>query len=216
MTSDSTIEVDYASGYVPAVNRPLVIVLQGPSGVGKDSVVDRLREKTGLHRATSSTSRTPRPDEVDGDHYHFLTEAEFMRRVEAGEFAEWARVFGDLKGLERYEIEGPLARGEDVIIRTDVQGARTWRQTLEGATFVFLGAEDPAALRRRLKGRKTEDPASLARRLAEFDAEMAGAAESDYVVINHHGRLDEAVAEIEAIIERERANPERPQPKLVA
>ena len=195
--------------------RPIVLVLQGPTGVGKDSVVDRLRARTGIHRATSSTSRKPRPDETNGDHYHFLTETEFMERVAAGRFAEWARVFGDLKGLERREIEGPLARGEDVIIRTDVQGARTWRRKLAGATFVFLGAEHPEALKKRLIDRNTEDAESLARRLEELDAEMAGMAESDHVVINHHGKIEAAVEEIEAIMARERTNPDRPAPRFV-
>ena len=87
--------------------RPLVIVLHGPSGVGKDSVIDLLRERTGIHRATSSTDRAPREDERDGNHYHFLTRARFEEKIRNGEFAEYAEVYGDLKGLEKREIEGP-------------------------------------------------------------------------------------------------------------
>ncbi|GIW17230.1 guanylate kinase [Tepidiforma sp.] len=196
--------------------KPLVIVLHGPSGVGKDSVIDRLRERLGIHRATSSTTRPPRPGEIDGVHYHFLTETEFRRKIEAGEFAEWADVYGDLKGVERREIEPFLASGQDVIIRTDVQGARTWRRKLEGAVFIFLTAEDREVLRARLAARGSEDPQSLARRLAELEEELADIPNNDYVVINRHGQLEQAVDEIAGIIARERCNPDRPPARLIA
>lgn len=195
--------------------RPLVIVLHGPSGVGKDSVIDLLRERTGIHRATSSTSRRPRENERDGNHYHFLSAIEFERKINAGAFAEWAKVYSDYKGLERAELEGPLARGEDVIIRTDVQGAQTWRKRLEGAIFVFLMAEDREALRARLIGRGSEDSVSIERRIAELEAELDDIENNDYIVYNRHGELTDAVREIEGIIERERRNPSRPAARLI-
>jgi len=194
--------------------KPIVLVLHGPSGVGKDSVIDRLRERTGIHRATSTTSRAPREDEVDGVHYHFVTEREFERRMARGHFAEYARVYGQWKGVGRDEIEGPLSRGQDVIIRTDVQGARTWRDLLEHAVFIFLMAEDREALRARLIGRGTEDAADLQARLDELEAELADIPNNDYTVINRHGGIEDAVSEVEAIIERERANGARPAPRL--
>ncbi|MFN0147479.1 MAG: guanylate kinase [Dehalococcoidia bacterium] len=194
--------------------RPLVIVLHGPSGVGKDSVIDALRARTGIHRATSSTSRLRRTDEEDGNHYHFLTREEFEGKREAGDFVESALVYGDWKGLERAEILGPLAEGRDVIIRTDVQGARTWREKIEGAVFIFLTAEDRDALRARLVGRGSEDETSVARRIAELEDELADIDNNDYVVVNHHLGLDQTVSEVEEIIERERHNPERPLPRL--
>ena len=194
--------------------RPLIIVLHGPSGVGKDSVIDSLRKRTGIKRATSSTSRLPREDEANGDHYHFMTKRQFEKKIKHGDFAEWALVYGDYKGLERAELVGPLSRGEDVIIRTDVQGARTWREKLEGAIFIFLMAEDRETVRARLIGRGSESSAAVAMRAAELEAELADIENNDYVVHNRHGELDSAVSEIERIIERERHNPERPAARL--
>lgn len=189
--------------------RPLVIVLHGPSGVGKDTVIDMLRERTGIHRATSSTSRLPRENEVDGNHYHFLSEIQFEQKIRAGEFAEWARVYDDYKGLERREVEQPLREGRDVIIRTDVQGARTWRERLEGAVFIFLMAEDREVLRSRLSSRGSEDAGSLARRIAELEEELADIENNDYVVYNRHGELEQAVTEIARIIAAEKEKPGR-------
>lgn len=196
--------------------KPVVLVLHGPSGVGKDTVIDRLRERTGIHRATSSTSRQRRADEQDGDHYHFYTRKEFERRRAAGEFVECAIVYGDWKGLERREIEDPLAKDEDVIIRTDVQGARAWREKLSGAVFVILLAEDREVLRERLVARGSEDRDSLARRTAELDEELADMANNHYIVYNRDGEPDTAVDELVRIIEAERCNPDRPEPRLLA
>jgi guanylate kinase len=196
------------------VSRPLIIVLHGPSGVGKDSVIDRLRQRTGIHRATSSTSRAPRDDEMDGNHYHFLSKEEFERKTGAGDFAEWALVYGDYKGLERGEIEAPLSRGEDVIVRTDVQGAKTWREKLDGAIFVILVPEDLAELRSRLARRGSEDEEAFDRRLAEFDAEMADLPNNDYVVRNRKDKLEDAVTELEQIIAAERAKASRPSARI--
>lgn len=194
--------------------KPLVIVIHGPSGVGKDTVIDRLREQTHIHRATSTTSRPPRHYEEDGVHYHFLSEDEFQRKIDAGDFIEYARVYDQWKGVDRREIEDSLAQGQDVIIRTDVQGARTWREKLKGAVFVFLMAEDREALRDRLLSRGSEDEGSLAIRLAEFEAELADMNNNDYVVVNRHGRLEDAIDELVGIIEKERANEDRPAAHL--
>ncbi len=195
-------------------NRPVVIVLHGPSGVGKDSIIDRLRERTGIHRATSSTSRAPREGEVDGVSYHFLSTPEFEAKIANGEFAEFARVYDDWKGVERREIEPYLEDGQDVIIRTDVQGARKWRERLEGGVFVFLMAESREVLRQRLINRNTENGSSLRRRLKELEAELQDRPNNDYVIINRDGQVDLAVHELESIIERERCNESRSVPRL--
>ena len=193
---------------------PIVIVLHGPSGVGKDSVIDELRRRTGIHRPTSSTSRKPRKGEVDGIDYHFHSRAEFERRVAAGHFVEWAPVYQDLKGVERYEVEEPLAEGRDMIIRTDVQGARTWRTRMEGAIFVFLMAEDREVSRSRLIGRGSEDGSSLAARMAALEEELADIPNNDHVVINEHGKLDVAVNEMIAIMDLARRDSDRAVPRL--
>jgi guanylate kinase len=195
--------------------KPVVIVLHGPSGVGKDSVIDVLRQRTGIHRATSSTSRPPRPGEIDGNHYHFLSKAAFEEKIARGDFIEYAQVYGDWKGLERREIEGPLRAGDDVIIRTDVQGARAWRDKIEGAVFIFLMAEDRDALRSRLVSRGSEDASSLVRRLEQLEEELADLDNNNYVVVNHEGRVDLAATEIAGIIEQERENPDRRTPRLM-
>lgn len=195
-------------------NKPVVIVLHGPSGVGKDSVIDRLRQRTGIHRATSSTSRAPREDEVPGVSYHFLSGPEFEAKIANDEFAEFARVYDQWKGVEKREIEPYLENGHDVIIRTDVQGARKWRERLEGGVFVFLMAESREVLRERLISRNTEDHESLKRRLEELEAELEDRPNNDYVIVNRDGQVELAVQELESIIERERCNESRLTPRL--
>ncbi len=196
--------------------RPLIVVLHGPSGAGKDSVIARLRERVAIDRAVSSNSRPRREGERDGVDYHFLTRERFERKIAAGAFIEHAEVYGDLKGLERRALEEPLARGRDVLVRTDLQGARRLRGLLRGAVFVLLTAESREALRARLTARQSESAESLARRLAEVDAELADAPNNDYVVENCEGGLDEAAAELARIIERERRNPRRERAGLRA
>ncbi len=188
---------------------PLILVLHGPSGVGKDTVIARLRERVAIHRATSSNSRPKREGERDGVDYHFLDREAFQRKIEAGDFIEHAVVYGDLKGLERRELDEPLERGGDVLIRTDLQGARRLRELLAGAVFVLLTAESREALRERLRARESESAASLAVRLAEVDAELADAPNNDYIVVNGQGAVESAVDELVRIIERERCNPDR-------
>ncbi|MDZ7726720.1 MAG: guanylate kinase [Dehalococcoidia bacterium] len=196
------------------MRKPVVLVLHGPSGVGKDTIINELQQRIGIKRATSTNSRLPRQGERDGIDYHFVTPDEFLDRVERREFAERALVYGDLKGLEKREIEGPLAHGQDVIVRTDVQGARHWRRVLPGAITVLIKAEDVETLRDRLHARATDGDEELARRYAEIEEELADEPNNDYVVVNRHGGQEAAIAELISIIERERENPARPLPKL--
>ncbi len=196
--------------------KPVVIVLHGPAGAGKDSVIEKLTARTGVKRATSATTRKPRKGEKHERDYFFLSRDEFELGVKNGDFVEYATVYDDYKGVYGREVTRLMDACEDMIIRTDVQGARTWREKLDGAVFIFLMAEDRETLRERLIGRESETVDSLDRRLAEIDEEIADMKNNDYIVHNRHGALDAAVEEIEAIIERERQNPRRPVPRLRA
>lgn len=196
--------------------KPVLLVLHGPAGAGKDAVINGLRARTGIKRATSATTRPRRDGEREGVDYFFLSKDEFERGISAKEFCEWAVVYKDYKGVQRSEIEVPLGNGEDLIVRTDVQGARTWRTLLEGAIFVFIMADDPDTLRKRLEERLTETAQSLETRLGELDEELADIPNNDYVVRNRHGHLEEAIDDLQRILEKERSNPDRAVPRLLA
>ena len=187
---------------------PIVLVLHGPSGVGKDSVVEELRNRIGIHRPTSSTDRVPREGERNGVDYHFLTTEQFQAKIDSGDFLEHAHVYGDLKGLERGELERALSLGKDLIIRTDVEGARHWREVLPDAiTILLVGSDDgdESVYHDRLDTRKSEDVSSVRRRVADLEKDLADRDTNDYIVVNRKGQLDAAVKEIIAIVKRERS-----------
>jgi guanylate kinase len=126
-------------GLARRLTQPLVIVISGPSGAGKDSLIRRMKElQVPFHFVVTATSRPPRPGEVDGVDYHFLSRERFEAGIQGGEFLEYAVVYGDYKGIPRWEIENALAGGKDVILRVDVQGAATLRRLIPEAVFVFV------------------------------------------------------------------------------
>ena len=177
----------------------MLLVVAGPSGVGKGTIVARLRERfPALWESISYTSRDPRPDEVDGVDYRFVTREEFERLRDAGGFLEWFEVFGDLKGTPRGPVEDHLAAGDDVLLEIDVQGALKVRDQFPDAVLVFVRPPSPEELRRRLTERGTESPASLDRRLAAAAAEEAHAPHFDHVVVNDD--LERVVAEVAGIL----------------
>lgn len=185
-------------------DKPLLIVISGPSGVGKDSVIKRLREKNpSLAFVVTAASREPRPGEEHGVDYYFLKRPEFERRIAAGEFLEHAVVYGELKGILKSEVQKWMDTGRDVVLRLDVQGAATVREKAPEALLIFITAESEDALEVRLKNRKTETPEKLKLRIETAKQEMARAAEFDYKVINPEGCLEEAVDAIQAIITAE-------------
>lgn len=212
-------ELVEAEGPVPEIERyvgqpppPLLVVLTGPSGVGKDVAIRRMREK-GLpfHYVVTVTTRPIRPGEVDGKHYFFVTKARYEQMLGKGELLEHAEVYGHFYGVPWSEVVEPLKRGEDVIMKPDVQGARTIRKLEPQAVFIFLAPPSMEELARRLYYRKTEDPQELAHRLEVARHEMQAVSDFDYVVVNKNNRLDETVERIEAIIEAEklRVHPRR-------
>jgi guanylate kinase len=177
----------------------VLLVLSGPSGVGKGTVSQRLQERfPDLWVSVSWTTRAARRGEVDGVAYWFVTREQFEAERDAGGFFEWFEVFGDLKGTPRRPVEEHLAVGDDVLLEIDVQGALTVKQLVPGAVLVFLRAPSPEELRRRLVERGTESPASLDRRLAAAAAEEARAPEFDHVVVNDD--LERVVAEVAGIL----------------
>jgi guanylate kinase len=178
---------------------PRVFVITGPSGVGKGTLIRLLRERIpGLALSVSATTRAPRPGEQDGVDYHFLSDAEFARCVEAGDFVEWAEYSGRRYGTLRSELERHLAEGRPVVLEIEVQGARQVRKAMPEAVQIFIEPPDEEALKDRLVGRGTDDPDAIARRLAVAESELAAADEFQYRVVND--RLDEAVARLVEIV----------------
>jgi guanylate kinase len=178
---------------------PRVFVITGPSGVGKGTLIRLLRERVPeLALSVSATTRAPRPGEQDGVDYHFLTDAEFARRVEAGEFVEWAEYSGRRYGTLRSELQRELDAGHQVVLEIEVQGARQVRETMPEAVQIFIEPPDRDALKDRLVGRGTDGPEAIARRLAVAQDELAAAGEFQYRVVND--RLDEAVARLQRIV----------------
>lgn len=184
---------------------PLLVVISGPSGVGKDSVLMRMRELGfPFHFVVTATSRAIRPGERAGHDYHFVTKPRFQAMIDDGELLEWAEVYGHYKGIPKAEIRQAHQSGRDVILRIDVQGAATIRKLAPEAVFIFLAPDNIGELHNRLRWRRTESADDLARRLSLAEHELAQVGAFDYLVINREDRLDEAVGQIRAIIVAEK------------
>jgi len=195
-----------------ARRRPRLFVISGPSGVGKDAVVSRLRDLyPEVHFAVTATTRPRRPGEIDGIHYIFLDPDTFAARVEAGDFLEFARVYGYLYGVPKGPVRHALARGQDVIVKVDVQGAASIRQLAPKATFIFIAPESMAQLLKQLQARKTDDPEALMRRFLAAERELRHAYEFDYVVFNEFERIESAISQVCAIIDAEHSRIEQPE-----
>ncbi|KAL0744283.1 hypothetical protein Bca4012_085796 [Brassica carinata] len=191
---------------IPPPNQ-IIIVVSGPSGVGKDAVINKLREvREGLHFVVTATTRPMRPGEVEGKDYFFVTRDEFLSMVEKEELLEYALVYGEYKGIPKKQIREFMSRGEDIVLRVDIQGAQTLRRILgDSAVFVFLVAESEVAMVERLVDRKTESQEELLVRVATAREEVRHLKSFDYVVVNAEGRLDDAVRRVEAIIDAEKS-----------
>ena len=183
---------------------PLLIVISGPSGAGKDSVVQRMRERGfPFHFVVTATDRAPRPNEVHGQDYYFYTTAEFERMIDEDELLEHAWVYGQHKGIPKAHVREALASGHDVVMRVDVQGAETVKGMLPDAITIFLICESEKELVARLRARRTESEEALQKRLHTAHKEMACIPDFDYVVVNRHGALDDAVDDVIAIMRAE-------------
>jgi guanylate kinase len=184
---------------------PLLVVISGPSGVGKDTVLMRMRDLGfPFHFVVTATDRPQRPGERDGYDYHFVTTARFEQMIADDALIEWARVYDNYKGIPKSEIREGLASGKDVILRIDVQGAATIRRLAPEAVLIFLAPGRFDELRTRLRWRRTESPDELERRLEVARREMEEVDRFDYVVINSEDRLDDAASQIRAIVAAEK------------
>jgi guanylate kinase len=203
---NSQLHADQMIGHLRNRRRPQIFVISGPSGVGKDSVLDRLREReSDSHFAITATTREIRLGEVHGIHYYFLTSQKFLDWVEQDEFLEHALVYGNRYGVPKSPVRSALERGQDVIIKIDVQGAAAIRALVPEATAIFISPESMDSLELRLRARKSEPDNVIARRVEEAQQEMQRANEFDYVVFNETNGLLRAVDEISAIFQAKRA-----------
>ena len=186
--------------------QPLLIVISGPSGVGKDTVIDRMKERGLPFRfVVTATTRPQRPDEVEGEDYFFVDHQEFERMVADDELFEHAIVYDDYKGVPKWQVEEAFASDEDVIMRVDVQGAETIRKKCPEALLIFLSTRDEDELIERLKARRTESEESLNTRIKTVRQEFETVDTFDYYVVNADDKLDETVDIILSIIRSEHA-----------
>ncbi len=190
------------------MERGLLIVVSGASGTGKGTVCKKiLDDLPQVAYSISATTRTPRPGEVDGREYYFLSRDEFTAWIDGGKFLEFAEVYGNFYGTPLNKIEERLNRGEDILLEIDVQGALNVKRKCPDGVYIFLLPPSLHELKRRIEGRGTETPESLRRRLANAVAEIEIGREYTYVVVNDS--VERAAAQIEAIIAAEKCRVER-------
>ena len=192
---------------------PLLVVLSGPSGVGKDAALDALKllDRPWLFVITATT-RPQRPGEQDGVDYIFLETAAFLKMKERDDLLECAQVYDYWYGVPRNQVRQGLQDGKDVILKVDVQGADTVRELAPEALFIFMIPSSFDELKSRLTKRETETPSQVALRLSNAQSELGRVGEFDYRVVNREGQLEQAVAEIDAIITAEKC---RTRPRMV-
>jgi len=183
---------------------PLLVVISGPSGAGKDSVVQRMKERAfPFCFVVTATDREPRPHEIHGRDYFFYSTVQFERMIAEGELLEHALVYGQHKGIPKAHVRQALASGQDVVMRVDVQGADTVKALIPEAITIFLTTESEEELISRLRARRTESEGALRQRLDTARKEMARIPDFDYVVVNRRDELDAAVNDVVAVIRAE-------------
>jgi len=183
----------------------LLIVLSGPSGVGKDALLRKMKEqKYPFHYVVTVTSRPRRERERDGVDYRFVSQREFQQMIDNGELLEWANVYGNYYGVPRKEISQALSKGRDVIVKVDVQGAATIKKILPQAVSIFLRPPSMEELERRLRQRHSESAKDLALRLRKAEEEMKSLPLFDHVLTSYQGKLDEAISQIQSIVAAEK------------
>jgi guanylate kinase len=194
-------------------SQPLLVVLSGPSGVGKDAVLAKMRRLgRPFHYVVTATTRPKRAREKNGVDYHFLSRKEFQQMVDKNQFLEWANVYGNYYGVPKDEITSALSKGVDAIVKVDVQGAATIKQILPQAIFIFLMSPSVEELEKRLRKRHSESSADLALRLGKAKGEIKSLPIFDYVITSRQNKLDEVVSQIDTIVAAEKR---RVKPRIV-
>lgn len=195
-------------------SKPLLIVLSGPSGAGKDAVLNRMKESGYPAKfITTATTRPQRANEKDNVAYHFVSEEEFQKMMKNQELLEWANVYGNWYGVPKQPVKKALEAGEDTIIKVDVQGAATIKKLLPQAVFIFLMSPSTEELASRLRERQTESDPDFDLRLKTAEEEIKQLPLFDYVVLNKRNEIERAVSAIEAIITAEK---HRPTPRKIS
>lgn len=188
-----------------ASSGPLLLILSGPSGVGKDAILSRMKELgRPLEFVVTTTTRPRRRGEADNVDYHFVSAETFQQMLKDNKLLEWANVYGYFYGVPKEPIREALKRGRDVIAKVDVQGAATIKKLMPQAVLIFLMPPSMEELTTRLKQRLTESPEAMTRRLDTAQAEIEKLPIFDYAIVNRQGEIDQAVSEIAAIITAEK------------
>lgn len=193
---------------------PLLIVISGPSGVGKDAILNRLKKtEPGVRFIITMTTRDRRPKEIDGVHYSFVSNEVFQKLRAKNELLESANVYGNWYGVPKQPIKEALRTSQDAFVKVDVQGAATIKKIIPDAIFIFLMPPSLDELEHRLRQRYTEKPHELEVRLRTAEIEIKQASKFDYIVVNHKDDLDTAIGEIKAIVTAEKC---RVKPRKVS
>mgnify|MGYP006303943519 CR=1 FL=1 len=202
-----------SANFRPSESPPLLIVISGSSGAGKDAAIERMKQqRLPFCFVVTTTTRECRTNEVPGVHYNFVSVDEFHRLVEAGEMLEWAKVYDNYYGVPRASVRDALSTGRDVVVKVDVQGAATIRKVVPGAVLIFIQPPSMEELERRLRNRHSETPEELAVRLGKAAHEYEQLPLFDYVLTNYPGRIEDVVREVQAITTAEKC---RVEPRCV-
>jgi len=197
--------MEKASPKKTAEKSPLFIVLSGPSGIGKDAILARMKESDyPLEYITTVTTRPRRAEERDNVDYHFVSTESFQEMIIGNELLEWANVYGNWYGVPKGAVKQALDKGQDTIVKVDIQGAATIKKILPQAVFIFLMPASMEELALRLKQRQTESPSDLTLRTKTAEEEIKQLPLLDYIVVNKQDEIDLAVSEIKAIITAEK------------
>ena len=191
-------------------SKPLLIVLSGPSGAGKDTILSRMKKSAyPIEFITTLTTRPRRAREKNNVDYHFVSVENFQKMIKNKELLEWANVYGNWYGVPKAPVKRALDEGRDVIVKVDIQGAATIKKILPQAVFIFVAPPSMEELATGLSQRHTESPIDLALRLKTAEEEMKKLPLFDYIVVNRQAEIERAVSDIEAIItaEKHRVNP---------